>query len=202
MNLNRIRLIGLMGCVGILLAGCALPDWLTPVTFPDKALESAIRATIQKPFLILTKQDLLGVRELDARKLNIRELSGLENCRNLAWADFDTNQISDLRPLAQLGRPENPKASPLVYLNLDNNEVTDLGPLAGLLNLQGLSLFSNQVADIGPLVTNAMNEGLGRGDYVTLDIATLNDKAVNKDIPALRSLGVNVVTVTTATSSS
>lgn len=173
--------------VAVFAAGCP-----TLVFLPDKALESAIRAEIGKPFGILTEADLLQVYELDGRNLGIRDLSGLELCRNLAWLDLDTNKINNLRPLEQLGRPEDPFDSPLVYLNLDDNEISDIQPLSGLLNLQMVSLFNNQVADIGALVTNAENGGLGAGDSVVLDANTLNDKALNVDIPTLESYGVNV----------
>jgi hypothetical protein len=168
------------------------------VFIPDQALESALRANIGKPFGFLTENDLLGVVSLDARNLKIRSIEGIQYCLNLAWLDLDTNAISDITPLAQLGRRENPFDSPLTYLNLDGNQISDIGPLTGLLNLQGLSLFGNQVADIGPLVANALNGGLGEGDYVVLDASTLNDQAINVDIPTLQSNGVNVVAATVA----
>lgn len=190
MGMKRLALVGVVIAIAASTAGC--PKY---VIFPDKALESAIRAEVGKPFGLLTEDDLLQVRELDARQLNIRDLSGIEYCTNLAWLDLDTNGIADIRSLEQLGRPESPFDSPLVYLNLDSNEVTDISPLAGLLNLQGVSLFDNQVADIGPLVTNAQNGGLGPGDYVILDSATLNEEALNVDIPLLESFGVNVIAV-------
>jgi Leucine-rich repeat (LRR) protein len=187
MRLNRLLCTGLVLGLAALVVGCP-----RPVFFQDKALESAIRAEIGKPFGLLTDADLLGLRELDARGLGIRDLSGIEFCMNLAWLDLDTNEISDLNSLEQLGRPESPFDSPLVYLNLDNNEVTDITPLAGLLNLRAVSLFANQVANIDALVTNAQAGGLGPGDSVILDSRTLSDKALNVDVPMLTSYGVEV----------
>ena len=187
-----LKLIGLalVLALGVLpyQVGCPLA-----VIFPDKALESAVRAEIGKPFGMLTQADLIQVRSLDGRSLNIRDLSGIEYCTNLEWLDLDTNLISDITPLEQLGRPENPFDSPLYYLNLDSNQVTYIGPLAGLLNLRGVSLFANQIADLGPLVTNAQNGGLGAGDYIILDQSTMNDEALNVDIPLLTSYNINII---------
>lgn len=192
--MRSFSLFLMAACLAVLTAGCPGDT----VFVRDAALDSAIRAEISKPFGMLTRADMLGLQTLDARNLGIRDLSGLEYCSNLRWLDLDTNQISDLTPLEQLGRPEDPFSSPLVYLNLDDNEISDIGPLAGLLNLQGLSLFNNQIADISPLVTNAVNGGLGEGDYVILDMGTLDEEAVNVDLPTLQSLGVRVYAVVPA----
>jgi hypothetical protein len=167
------------------LVGCPLVAF-----FPDKGLENAIRAQLGKPLGLITGLDLWSIRELDARNRSIRDLSGIEDCLNLAWLDLDTNKISNLGPLEQLGRPSDPSKSPLVYLNLDANEVTDITPLAGLLNLKQLSLFNNQVADITPLVT--LVQAGGALESVVLDAKTLNDRAINVDIPLLESYGVQV----------
>lgn len=190
---RRLGSLALALAVGLVLVGCP-----QAVYFADRALESAVRAELHKPFGPLTQQDLLSVINLDARNLGIRNLSGLEYCKNLAWLDLDTNTISNLKPLEQLGRPESPFDSPLTYLNLDSNQITDIMPLAGLLNLRQLSLFDNQVADIQALVTNAENGGLGPGDSVILDAATLNERAISVDIPTLLAFGVNVTAAVAA----
>ena len=184
---HRIGVAGLLIVVVVFAAGC--PEW---VFFEDKALESAVRAALGKPFGYLTQEDLLKVRDLDARGLGIQSLSGIEYCLNLESLDLDTNQISSLKPLEQLGRPESPFDSTLGFLNLDGNQISDLTPLAGLFNLYGLSLFNNQVADIGPLVTNAANGGIGHGTYVILDQDTLGQQALTVDVPQLEDYGVEV----------
>ena len=185
MKLNRAQCLVLLVSVLVSVVGCP-----RLVFIRDDALEKAIRAEIGKPLGFLTEADLAEVVELDARSLGIRDISGIEYCKNLAWLDLDTNQISNLRPLEQLGRPESPFESPLVYLNLDSNVVTDIIPLAGLLNLKQLSLFNNQVSDIGPLVTNV--EAGGALESVILDSRTLSEEAINVDIPILVSYGVEV----------
>ena len=182
--LCRTRLLVLLACVIVFAGGCLL------VFLPDEGLETAVRATLSKPLGLLTAADLAKITELDARNYGIRSLSGIEYCKNLSWLDLDTNQISNLKPLEQLGRPESPFDSTLVYLNLDNNEITDITPLSGLLNLKELSLFDNQVADIGALVTNV--EAGGALESVIVDGTTLSAEAINIDIPLLESYGVNV----------
>jgi hypothetical protein len=204
MRMKSVFAVGLMA--GIVLLGTGCPQW---VFFQDRALESAIRAELQMPFGVLTTEDLKGVSDLDARNLAIRDLSGIENCANLARLNLDTNEISDLSSLEQLGlaqqylssegegegEGEGPKPqSPLVYLNLDNNQITDVSALAGLLNLEGLSLAGNLIVDIAPLVTNARNGGLGSGDYVVIDLTALHDGAANTDLKELENLGVTVIT--------
>jgi len=192
--MRSFSLFLMAACLAVFTVGCP-----SDVVFvPDTALDSAIRAEISKPLGMLTRTDMLGVQSLDARGLGIRNLSGIEYCSNLRWLDLDTNEISDLTPLEQLGRPEDPFSSPLVYLNLDDNQISDITPLAGMLNLQGLSLFNNQIADISPLVTNAKNGGLGEGDYIILDLSTLDEEAQNVDLPTLQDLGVRVYAVVPA----
>ena len=179
--------------VGIVLVLAVLSGCPGSVFIPDRALDSAIRAELHKPFGFLTEADLLGVQTLDARELNIRDLSGIEHCFNLQWLDLRGNDISNLKPLEQLGRPESPFDSPLVYLNLNSNLISDITPLIGLMNLQTLMLFDNQIADIQALVTNAQYGGLGEGDVVVLDFDTLSADALTVDIPLLESYGVRVL---------
>lgn len=182
-----VKLVGL-GLVLAVLTGCP-----GSVIIPDQALDSAIRAELRKPFGFLTEADLLAVQTLDARELNIRDLSGIEHCLNLQWLDLRSNGISNLKPLEQLGRPASPFDSPLVYLNLNSNLVSDITPLIGLMNLQTLMLFDNQIADIQALVTNAQYGGLGEGDVVVLDYDHLGTDSLTVDIPLLESYGVRVL---------
>lgn len=185
MKRNGVRCFALLAIVVVCVAGCPKLVFIT-----DDGLEQAIREEIGKPLGFLTEDDLAQVLELDARGYSIRDLSGIEYCKNLAWADLSTNQISNIRPLEQLGHPENPFDSPLVYLNLDSNVITDITPLSGLLNLKQLSLLNNQVSDVTALITN-LRAG-GTLESVNLSTASLGDQAINVDIPILESYGVVV----------
>ncbi len=185
MKLNRVRYLALLALVVVCVVGCP-----RLVSITDDGLEKAIRNEINKPLGFLTEDDLAKVLQLDARSYGIRNLSGIEYCKNLAWLDLDTNEISNLKLLEQLGRPENPFDSPLVYLNLDSNQITDITALSGLLNLKQLSLFNNQVSDIGALVTNV--EAGGALESLIVDANTLSENAINVEIPLLVSYGVVV----------
>ncbi|MBN2308221.1 MAG: leucine-rich repeat domain-containing protein [Candidatus Hydrogenedentes bacterium] len=172
-------------CAGLMFGhgGCPTADPF--VFFPDEALDAAVRAAISKPLGVLNRIDLLGLRTLDARGLDIRNLEGLEYCTNLTYLDLSSNAISNITPLATLTN--------LTTLNLDSNSIFDISALAGLRNLQGLSLCDNAIADIQPLVTNAITGGLGTGDYVVLDIDALDEQGETVDVPFLEDMGVNVV---------
>ncbi len=183
-GISRFPMAWFLVAAGVCFPGC---PFLNPVFFRDAALERAIREELTHPLGFLTEDVLLQLETLDARGRGIRDLSGIEFCRNLIWLDLDTNSISDLTPLQNL--------TSLAILNLDSNEVTDISPLAGLLNLDGLSLFDNQVGDIGALVTNARDGGLGEGDWVILDDRHLSEVARVRDVPELAGRGVNVIVV-------
>ena len=173
----------------ILVAAAGCPN---VVFFADKALESAIRAELHQPFGPLTQQDLLDVQQISAAGLGIRDLSGIEYCKNLAELNLAGNQISSIKPLEQLGHPASPFSSPLTHLNLNDNEIWTITPLAGLLNLVDVQLFGNQIASIKPLVTNAQNGGLGAGDHVVLDASTLSEQVLSVDVPTLQNFQVYV----------
>jgi Leucine-rich repeat (LRR) protein len=164
------------------------------VVFGDKALESAIRAELRLPFGLLTQADLLQLRVLDARNLNISSLSGLEYCTNLTWLNLDTNGLSDITPLTRL--------SNLTYLNLEANDVTNIWPLSGLVFLKDLLLSGNEVWDLAALVANAEVGGIGYGSVVTLDkksLVTSDDELpvdVAEDVNRLLQLGVTVIFTT------
>ena len=189
MNLSRQGYFGILLLL-VLVCGTGCPPQLAFV--PDDALESAMRAEIGKPLGFLTEADLLDVFSLDARGLNIRDLTGLGFCRNVEWIDLSDNQIADITEFNELN-PGQPSDSLVFFLDLSDNDITDITPLASMLNLNGLDLSGNPIADIGALVTNAEAGGLGDGDYVVLDVDQQNNEAINIDIPTLEGYGVNVL---------
>src|SRR5271170_2421212 len=68
--------------------------------FPDKNLETAIRGVLKhEPNLELTDEKLQNVYILEATGKDIKDLSGLEKCKNLASIKLNKNKISDLKPL-------------------------------------------------------------------------------------------------------
>jgi hypothetical protein len=91
----------------------------------DPGLEAAIREAIQKPSGPIFASDLEGLTSLDASGRSIADLSGIENCVNLA------------------------------ELNLNSNRIADISLLSDLTSLTQLQLHKNQIADIEPLVNNS-----------------------------------------------
>ena len=156
---RKIALLGLVGCMLFGWNGCAL---LGVVYIPDAGLESAIRASLRKPFGFLTRQDLLRVTEIQAAGLGIRTLQGIEHCRSLLTLDLRSNQIQSITPLAGLGN--------LRWLDLSQNRITNISPLSGLFLLEWLDLHGpdNDIRDWGALVANAQNGGIGAGTTLTL----------------------------------
>jgi len=170
MIFKRVQKLGVLGLATVLmttLPGCLC--YLVPgnaVFFPDQALESAIRAELRMPFGCITESDLLQVRELDASGLNIRDIRGLDKCRNLTKLNLNNNQVRNIGPLTNL---EN-----LTRLDLGNNQIKDIEAVAGLFFLTYLDLSgpANEVRDFGPLEANILadaGQGLGAGSTIILD---------------------------------
>src|SRR5215472_12246183 len=84
-------------------AGLAQPRGALAGPFPDKNLEDAIRAVLKhEPKVELTDEKLLNVYVLEAPGKEIKDLTGLEKCKNLALLKLTKNQVSDLSPLKGL----------------------------------------------------------------------------------------------------
>ena len=92
--------------------------------FPDKNLEAAIRDVLKhEPKVELTDEKLQDIYFLEAPGKDIKDLTGLEKCKNLALIKLTKNKISDLKPLKDLAN--------LQSLDLAQNEIKDISPLAG-----------------------------------------------------------------------
>src|SRR5260221_3939471 len=77
-----------------------LTSFVTPtlgqeVSIPDPALNTAIRAALQKPNGPLTEQDLLSLTGLSASGRNISSVEGLDAARNLSILDLDSNSLTN-----------------------------------------------------------------------------------------------------------
>ncbi len=116
-------------------------DWV--VVFPDPNLEGVVRDEISKPSGDILYSDLAILTSLEAGRLSISDISGLEYCTNLTYLYLSINQISDISPLAGLVN--------LNSLHLYNNQISDISPLAELVSLTSLVLERNRIADISPL---------------------------------------------------
>lgn len=117
-------------------------DQLQQIVFSDPNLEAVVRDAVGKRSGLLTVEDALRLKRLDASECQISDLSGIERLQNLEYLNLRGNNIADLTPLAQLKN--------LTYLNLHSNTaISDLAPIGGLINLQTLILrnvpIGNQV---------------------------------------------------------
>ena len=106
--------------------------------FPDKNLAAAVQSALRLPKPEFKDEDLAKLNILEADGKGIKDLTGLEKCKNLLQVKLARNQVSDLKPIKDL---------PILQsLHLDSNQVSDLTPLAGLVKLQYLKLSNNKVS--------------------------------------------------------
>jgi len=130
-------------------------DYTEIVTFPDAALEQAIRNAIGKPTGDIYQSDLdklTGFSAINACTDNFVNLSGLEHCVNLQsleinamFGDIDLTPLESLQKLKSLQLfTTTDDITPLgnltglTSLNLDAQEITDITPLGKLINLTDL----------------------------------------------------------------
>ena len=71
---------------GPVFAGEIRPQGPSPaaIAIPDKGLEAALRAVLQEPKGDLTEQKLMNVYVLEADGKEVKDLAGLDKCKNLA----------------------------------------------------------------------------------------------------------------------
>ncbi|WP_348407947.1 hypothetical protein, partial [Roseibium sp.] len=89
--------------------------------FPDKALESAVRAEVfakrhnDEP---ITAEDVAKISRVVGTAKGIQSLEGLQHCKSLMLIDLADNEFSDLSPIADLKR--------LQSVTLAGNKITSL----------------------------------------------------------------------------
>ena len=157
-----------------------LAAWAQPARadspFPDKNLEAAIRDVLKhEPKVELTDEKLLDIYFLEAPGKEIKDLKGLEKCKNLALIKLTKNKISDLKPLKDLAN--------LQSLDLADNEIKDISPLAGLKSLQYIELSGNKIEKIDALKDLTAVNSLYLGKNEIKDISPL--AGLEQDVDAL-----------------
>lgn len=136
------------------------------VYFADPLLEQKVRETLAiPPNQLILPSDMEKLKYLSAASANIKQLDGLEYAKNLRTLSLEYNQITSLRPLANLkleflsisGNPitsQNltflPRSS-LATLFMDSTKVTDISSLASQTQLNYLSIQYTQITDLSPL---------------------------------------------------
>ena len=113
--------------------------------FQDAVLRGVVeRALGKEAGAPITAEDLGTLTVLNAARIGIRNLTGLELAKNLERLYVQDNAIASLSPLAGLDR--------LDVLFASGNLITDLTPLEDLSRLTTLWVSANPLTDISPLV--------------------------------------------------
>lgn len=192
------------------------PEPITYITFTDPGIEQAVRKKLGKMDSGITLEDLhditaltlskgveslddltmlVNLKALDARNLNIKDITALGSLPKLKWVNLNYNQISDISPLKSLKKLDS------LYLN--NNRITSLKSLSGLTSLQKLALRGNKITYITALSKLTSLKVLNLGDNSITYIKPLSglnnliELRLNKNlIPKLDAL-VNLTSLQT-----
>ena len=151
-----------------------------PATWmPDANLRKAVRAALRlnanEP---LTQEKMLNLHGLNAPKLGIRDLTGLEYAMYLKSLSIGGNQIRNLKPLANLGN--------LRRLYIGGNRIRHIRHLANLTNLRRLGMLRNQVTDISVLA------GLVNLKYLRIEGNPITDTSPLRSLPKLIDVDVYI----------
>jgi len=160
------------------------------VTFADPVLEAMVRGAMGKPEGDITATEAEAVTRLNlsleleryvSEEAQIKEISGLENFKNLESLDLSFHALTDVSPLAGLTK--------LATLSLAGNPVADITPLAGLTNLKGLTLSNCAAQDYSPLAK------LVNLEFLMLDNSTITDVSPLASLTNLKHLYLDNSTV-------
>jgi hypothetical protein len=156
------------------------------VVFADPLLEAMVREVMGKPEGDITLEEAEAVTKMElgidwqqepAEGTQIKNISGIENFKNLEELGLHFHAITDISPLAGLNK--------LTSLSLGGNPVADITPLSGLTNLGWLTLFNCQAQDYTPL---ANLTGLGG---LLMDHSTISDVSILSGLTELWWLGLS-----------
>ncbi len=116
---------------------------VTGVKFNDSALESEVRAIINKPTGEITDADMQALTNFSAVGKSISDLTGLEKAINLTELDLNSNQIINITPVSGLTK--------LTRLILYSNQISNIDSLKNLNNLTTLLLGYNPLTGLNAL---------------------------------------------------
>ena len=127
--------------IGLLIVGCGKKDdGNTGVVNPNKpspkaVVEEAIRWSLAKTNVQLTKADLEKVTRLHLADNQLTDVKELEKLTQLKYLYISGNQLTDVKGLEKLTQ--------LKYLDLADNQLTDVKELEKLTQLNKLFLKGN-----------------------------------------------------------
>ena len=199
-NQRLAQVIILIFTTGVFFFGHLQIATAQTVHIPNPSLRTVIEAALGKEAgEDITQADMASLKDLDAVKSGIRDLTGLEFATNLTKLELGINRVSDVSPLKDLinltklrlgANGKIPDLSPLkglinlTFLDLDSNGISDVSPLKDLTNLTWLDLDDNQIADLSPL------KGLINLTFLDLDNNQISDVSPLKDLTKLTWLDV------------
>ena len=131
----------LLICAVVTLVGCGKKDdGNTGVVNPNKpspkaVVEEAIRWSLAKTNVQLTKADLEKVTRLELDDKQLTSVKGLEKLTQLKTLTLARNELTDVKGLEKLTQ--------LTHLRLFDNKLTDVEGLEKLTQLKELSLENN-----------------------------------------------------------
>ena len=113
-------------------------------SIPDPNLRAVIAEALGKtPNAPITSAEMSTLTRLEAHKMAIQDLEGLQLATNLSRLNLSSNNISDLSSVAGL--------TELWWLSLSSNNISDVSSLAGLTKLRILWLYYNNISDLSSL---------------------------------------------------
>lgn len=115
-----MKKIFIFGLLAVTLTGLFFSTVLVdqPVFFADKSFENVVRGMLNHSGKPIYESQLLSIIELDLNNLEISDLTGIEQFRNLEVLNLYENEISDVSQLETLNS--------LKALNLGRNQLVDL----------------------------------------------------------------------------
>ena len=186
-KIQRIFIYTLVFCALLLLI-FPLTTSAQTVNIPDANLRAAITEALGKaPNARITAGEMARLTRLEARNMEIRDLTGLETATNLEDLRLLHNLISDISPLAGLTKAHRiwvghnvvSDLSPLkdlinlTSLGLEHNLISDLSPLESLINLRDLNLSHNAISDLSPVKGLIKLQWIGMTENPLADLSPL-----------------------------
>jgi len=142
---------------------------------PDVNLYNAILETADSNNDgVLTVAEAEAITELSVALCNVKNLTGIENLKNLTCIDLWNNNIYDISPLATLTK--------LKTLHLGTNQIEDISVLAHLKELESLSLSVNEISNVSAL------SNLKELNYLSLEVNQIKDISALSNLYSLEEL--------------
>jgi len=118
---------------------------------------------------VLTKEEAENITTVRAAHAGIKDLTGIQYLKKMAFLDVTDNQISDISMLNKQDTPE------LAEVYLGSNQISDASPLKDLTDMIDLDLSDNQISDISSLKDLTQLVTLDLTDNQISDISALEN---------------------------